>query len=131
MGRGVSMGVVARGQGQNLLYFFRSTYKFAFFKIFLTMKIILDDHFSRQPKMSNNSTNSTPYMHFAPVLLENLPLTPHFAPPFGNLPIDTAKYVQILTSNLILRPLFDLCPGAAALPCPSSLRQWVGKYEPL
>jgi len=62
-----------------------------------------------------------PYMHFAPLLLENLPLTPHFAPPLGNLPIYTAKYIQILTSkfsNLILRPLSDLRPGAAALPCP-------------
>ena len=39
----------------------------------------------------------------------------------SNLPIYTAKYVQILrpTSNLILRPLSDLRPGAVALPCPS------------
>src|SRR6218665_2712618 len=35
---------------------------------------------SPQPKISNNSTNSTPYMHFATLLLENLPLTPHFEP---------------------------------------------------
>src|SRR6218665_162452 len=40
-------------------------------------------------------------------------------PPLGNLLIYTAKYVQILTSDLILRPLFDLDPGAAALPLPS------------
>ena len=38
--------------------------------------------------------------------------------PLGNLPIYTAKYVRLLTSNLILRPLFDLRPGTAALLCP-------------
>src|SRR6218665_2132969 len=63
--------------------------------------------FSRQPKISNNSTNSTPYMHFAfyylktytyPSLCDpsfrqftilhylictNTYQQPHFAPPFG------------------------------------------------
>ena len=58
-------------------------------------------------------------MHFASLLLENLPLTPHFVTPYplGNLPTYTAKYVQILTSNLILRPRFDLRPAASALLC--------------
>jgi len=57
-------------------------------------------------------------MHFAPLLIENLPLTPHFAPPFGQFTNLHCQYVEILTSNLILRPLFDLRPGAATLPCP-------------
>jgi len=61
-------------------------------------------------------------MHFAPLLLENLPLYRPIPlilrPPLGNLPIHAAKYVQILTIYLILRPLFNLRPGAAALSCP-------------
>jgi len=53
--------------------------------------------FSRQPKISNNSTNSTPYIYmlFEPLILKNLRLTLHFAHlPLGNLTIYTAKYVQ-------------------------------------
>jgi len=54
-----------------------------------------------------------------PLQLENLPLTPHFAPPtFGNLPIYTAKFVQILTSNLILRALVICARGRPPSTCP-------------
>jgi len=62
--------------------------------------------------MSDNSPNSTPYMHFAPLLLENLPLTLHFAPLLWVIyQIDIAKYVQILTCNLILRPFLTCARG--------------------
>ena len=38
------------------------------------------------------------YMHFAPLLLENLPLTPHFASPFGQFTLlNMNKYLPVIS----------------------------------
>src|SRR6218665_656408 len=78
--------------------------------------------FNRQPKTSNNSTNSMLYMHFAPLLLENLPLIPHFAPLLGAIYQFTLLNMYKYFSNLILYSLSDLRQRAAALLCTPSLR---------
>jgi len=71
--------------------------------------------FSRQPKISIIPRR---ICILRPNYLKTYHLPLILCPPLGNLPIYTAKYVQIVTSNLILRLLFDLRPVAAALPCP-------------
>ena len=44
-------------------------------------------------------------------------------------PFYPAKYIRICTGKLILRPIFHLRPGAAALPCSPSLRLWQSQSQ--